>query len=100
MLSAHASWDTFRRRHRRLDGGGRPLFHPVTLRKRELRFKAERPLRKSAPRTNSQLILKTPAPPTGIHVVDERQIPQPPSYPCEDGAGPPQPVRSRPSLGT
>ena len=63
-------------------------FTQWTLRKGALRFKAERPLRKELRRANSQLFLKTRAASTGIHVVNERQIPHPPSYPCEDGAGP------------
>ena len=65
----------------------------------ELRFNAERPLRNERLRANSQLFLSTEALLAGIHVRNESQFPHPPSYPCQDGTGPPQTVRSRPSLG-
>lgn len=64
----------------------------------ELRFNAERPLRKHGAWLKSQLILSTAALSTGIHVANQSPFPNPPSYPSEDGAGP-QAVRPRPSVG-
>src|SRR5439155_3376714 len=101
MLRAHASWDTFGRPERRRGRGGRPFFHRKTLGKQQLRFNAERPLRKTLRGPNSQLFLKTPTSPAGIHVGNESQFPHPPSYPCKDGAGSRhKALRSRPRLGT
>src|SRR5688572_6451617 len=59
----------------------------MTLRKEELRFNAERPLRKELRRANSQLFLSTEALVAGIHVRSESQFPHPPSYPCKTGPG-------------
>src|SRR5207237_9184269 len=85
MLRAHASRDTFGRPERRRGRGGRPFFHRKTLGKPELRFNAERPLRKELRRPNSQLFLKTPSPPTGIHVAMKANSPTLPPIPVRTG---------------
>src|SRR5438128_7028369 len=85
MLRAHASWDTFGRPERRRGRGGRPFFHRKTLEKQQLRFNAERPIRKQPRRPNSQLFLKTPGPPTGIHVAMKANSPTLPPIPVRTG---------------
>ena len=68
--------------------------------RQELRFNAERPLRKHGPAPNSQLFLSTTGLVAGIHVSDESQFPHPPFLPCQDGTGQKTSARSRPRVGT
>jgi hypothetical protein len=52
-----------------------------------LRFNAERPIRNRARAATSQLFLKTPVPPAGIHVVVKANSPTLPPIPAKTGPG-------------